>query len=71
MAMEETRDGRIVDGKIELSTALWETQLEIPDRQEGKCSIPAEERISFPNMPGKGHALLGKEKLSLPWAKLA
>ena len=35
MASEEPmRDGRMVDGKIELSTALWDTSLEMPPRQD-------------------------------------
>ena len=33
---EPMRDGRIVDGKIELSTALWETSLEMPPRQDAE-----------------------------------
>ncbi|CAE7742023.1 NITA [Symbiodinium sp. CCMP2592] len=32
--MEATRDGKIVDGRIELSTALWDTSLEMPGRQD-------------------------------------
>ncbi|CAJ1396652.1 unnamed protein product [Effrenium voratum] len=46
--MEETCDGRIVDGKIELSTALWETQLEMPDRQD-----PSEVDTRDANTPDK------------------
>ena len=32
--MEATRDGKIVDGRIALSTALWDTSLEMPGRQD-------------------------------------
>lgn len=32
--MEATRDGKIVDGRIALSTALWDTNLEMPGRQD-------------------------------------
>ncbi|CAJ1357502.1 unnamed protein product [Effrenium voratum] len=32
--METTRDGTIEDGKIKLSTALWDTELEMPPRQD-------------------------------------
>eukprot|EP00439_Symbiodinium_sp_Y106_P005968 s180_g1.t1 len=32
--MEATRDGKIQDGRIALSTALWDTSLEMPGRQD-------------------------------------
>ena len=32
--MEVTRDGKIQDGRIALSTALWDTSLEMPGRQD-------------------------------------
>ena len=34
LPMEATRDGKIVDGQIALSTALWDTSLVMPGRQD-------------------------------------